>query len=587
MSAPLPLSNTASRIPIYPLVAALLAAMAPTLLAYNLPPSATVLNQCLAVALWGGWVLTVAPSSGLRSTQVLQATLTAMAMAVLISWWGGSLPAAMGLSALGLLFCSGVLIWAGSAAAARPTGTGLFAAFAAALTVAGLASSLVALIQVFAPDWADGQLIAHSGIVGRAVGNLRQPNHLCSLLLWATIASVALMELGHLARGWAIATVCLLVFAVELSASRTGAAGLLLLVLWGALDKRLSRSGRLLLLATPVLYGLSYLGAQAWGEWHQQAVGAGARIAIESGGSESPNSRPRIWANAFTLIRQQPWTGVGFGEFNAAWSLTPFPARPTAFFDHTHNLPVQLMVELGLPLATLVMVLMAWALWQAWQRTRAHALPAAVLASTAAWMIVALILLHSLVEYPLWYSYFLLPAAFAWGFALHDGPTATESLASDYNTVQRRKIGMLLSALLIAGGMVAMFDYLRVVVIYAPNENSAPLAERIASGQRSVFFAQHADYAAATLSEPVPGRALGFRRATHYLLDTRLMVAWADYLAQRGQLDKARALAERLREFRNSDAEAYFAVCSTNPQAYQCEPAPAHSPPWREYFKEQ
>jgi hypothetical protein len=39
-----------------------------------------------------------------------------------------------------------------------------------------------------------------SGIAGRAVGNLRQPNHLSSLLLWSAIAAVALLELRRLPR---------------------------------------------------------------------------------------------------------------------------------------------------------------------------------------------------------------------------------------------------------------------------------------------------------------------------------------------------------------------------------------------------
>jgi O-antigen ligase len=34
-----------------------------------------------------------------------------------------------------------------------------------------------------------------------------------------------------------------------------------------------------------------------------------------------------------------------------------------AFFDHTHNLPLQLAVELGLPLASLVLGLLLWGLW--------------------------------------------------------------------------------------------------------------------------------------------------------------------------------------------------------------------------------
>ena len=72
--------------------------------------------------------------------------------------------------------------------------------------------------------------------------------------------------------------------------------------------------------------------------------------------------RAEVWRNAITLIAMHPWSGVGFGEFNLAWTLSPFPERSPQFFDHTHNLPLQLAVELGLPLAALVTGLLLWAL---------------------------------------------------------------------------------------------------------------------------------------------------------------------------------------------------------------------------------
>ena len=53
---------------------------------------------------------------------------------------------------------------------------------------------------------------------------------------------------------------------------------------------------------------------------------------------------------------------MGFGEFNFAGSMTPLLGRPTPCFDDTHNLPLQLAVELGLPRATVVMALLSWAL---------------------------------------------------------------------------------------------------------------------------------------------------------------------------------------------------------------------------------
>jgi O-antigen ligase len=57
-----------------------------------------------------------------------------------------------------------------------------------------------------------------------------------------------------------------------------------------------------------------------------------------------------------------------------AWTLTPLPGRPTAFFDHAHNLPLHLAAELGLPLALAVMALLLGAFgsaaWRAWRCSR-------------------------------------------------------------------------------------------------------------------------------------------------------------------------------------------------------------------------
>jgi len=568
----------------------LLAMAMPPLLAFNLPPSSTALNQVLAVGLWSALVLFLT-FRGMAGAPALVAAGLLLATGAILSW-GQGLPPPLTYNGLAMVVASVLLVLSGGSAARDERSR---AWLLASLIIVGTASALVACLQVFLPDAADGNLIARSGLPGRAVGNLRQPNHLCSLLLWGVIAAVALLEMRRLALKWVVALVVLMVFAVELSASRTGALGIALLVLWGALDKRLSRPARVLLVATPLIYALSYGAMSLYGHWTDQAFGAEARIASDgAGGGDSPNSRTRIWANALTLIAQQPWTGVGFGEFNIAWSLTAFPGRPTAFFDHTHNLPLQLAVELGLPLATLVLGLLGIALWQAWKRS-GEATGDAGTAARAAFMLVLMIGLHSLFEYPLWYAYFLLPTAFAWGFALGSGKgsasvdvgaaTHVPGEAGGWQTYAGRIVGLVM----VAGSVYALADYLRIASIYAPGSDDAPLAERIARGQRSLLFGHHADYAAATNPDPLPGRDLAFRRATHHLLDTRLMMSWAEYLAERGEIDKARWLAERLREFRNPASDDFFAPCDqgggdVQARPFQCEP-PQRSYHWREFVQ--
>ncbi|MFT3818392.1 MAG: Wzy polymerase domain-containing protein [Rubrivivax sp.] len=569
------------------LAAAVLAAAAPSLLAYNVSPSPTFLNQALALGGWGGFALLLAGGQAAlprfaasRRAWPLQAALALLALAAAASGTVGHLPPGLCWSALGLLAATALIVHSGSTARSAGVGDALFACFAWGWLVAGLLNLAIGLVQVFAPNWPDGHWIAASNIVGRAVGNLRQPNHLSSLLLWAAICAVALLELRRLRRGWGQAAFVALVFGVVLSASRTGLVSVGILALWGLLDRRLTRPTRGLLLAAPVVYALSWLALAGWAEISHHVFGGAARLAE----TDVSGSRFGIWADTLALIKANPWLGVGFGEFNLAWTLTPFPGRPTAFFDHTHNLVLQFAVELGLPLAVLLLGLLLWGLLrmarQAWVATGD-----ASVTRRAATMFVLMIGLHSLLEYPLWYAYFLLPTAWAFGFGL--GGDAAPATAPAPPAARHRWLAPAALALVL-GTAFSVWDYTRVTAIFAADEDAAPLARRIERGQHSVFFAHHADYAAATTETEPRLHERAFRGATHYLLDTRLMMAWAEDLAARGDVDRARHLAARLREFHNPLSQDWLDECRSPPAAgraapFQCE-APAKAYGWRDFL---
>jgi hypothetical protein len=275
---------------------------------------------------------------------------------------------------------------------------------------------------------------------------------------------------------------------------------------------------------------------------------------------------------------------VGWGEFNFAWSLTPFPDRPNAFFDHTHNLPLQLAVELGVPLAALVLALLSWALVRAVRRAVRDRGGGSVGPSRPAAAMLVLIGLHSLLEYPLWYAYFLLPAAWVWGFALADARGA-ESVPVPGSRRAGAPMAAAGAALVVAAA-AALADYVRVTTIFVVGDGTVPLEQRIEAGKRSVLFSHHAHYAAATVAEE-PAQAYGsLAVAGHFLLDTRLMLAWAEALDERAQVDHARHVAQRLREFDNPQSEAFFEPCADPglaPQAFQCQ-APARLLTWRDFL---
>ncbi len=611
--------------------AAALAAAAPSLLAFNVAPSPTFWNQAIALATGGIFFLVCTPRAPGLGPRAAWWALALVALGVAWSW-AVSLPSAPALSALGLIAAAAVALAAGSAArldaweqepvwtrtrtgagatqstvaaplAQPPGGVDPFTAFAWGWVIAGVLNGAVALIQVFAPQWTDGYWLAISGLPGRAVGNLRQPNHLSSVLLWAAIATVALLGRRRLGTGTGLALLALFVWGDVLTASRTGTASVLLLAAWGLLDRRLPRAVRILLGLTPLLYALAWLGMDQWAKLASQTFGGTQRLAE----GDISSSRFGVWANTLTLIRQQPWAGVGFGEFNLAWTLTPFPGRPTALFDHTHNLPLQLMVELGLPLALAVLALLLAALWQAgrWAFYRADAADPANGSERVAVVLVLMIALHSQLEYPLWYAYFLLPTAWALGYALgvapwpwargkaaHTTPGAASALAAGADQRAPRLPARWLSVSAVFMSLSASFavwDYSHVAAIYQAGPGAGTLQERIETGRISPLFRYQADYAAVTSEVPVRDMAAAFASTTHNLLDARLMMAWADWLAETGQDDLARHLAARLREFRKPEAAEYFAPCPKGPLAdpaapYQCR-NPERSHHWREFLQ--
>jgi O-antigen ligase len=561
-------------------VAALAAAAGPSLLAWNLPPSPTFLNQALAVALWGTFIASTRADAAVwraRPPRALGIALALVGAAAVGSWAFGTLPAGLALSALGMIASTALLTWSGASAAYAQRPEERFALFATAWVVAGVANVAIALVQVFWSSAPDGDWIAASSLPGRAVGNLRQPNHLSSLLLWSCIATVALLELRRLSLRWAAMLGALFVFGVVLTASRTGLVSVLLLAAWGLLDARAGRRTRALLLTAPLMYALAWLAMAGWAQWTSHSFGGEQRLAA----GDISSSRFAIWSNTLELVRMHPWTGVGMGEFNFAWTLTGFThRRPTAFFDHTHNLPLQFAVELGLPLAVLLTGLLLWALWRGFRGAWAADGPVGS-AQRAAMMFVLMIGLHSLLEYPLWYSYFLLPAAWAWGFALADASERRER-AGGASTRWLAAGGVAM----VLGAAISVVDYLRVAGIFSAREGAPPLEQRIKTGQRSWFFAHHADYALVTTFKE-PDRVLeDFRRPAHFLLDARLMQAWAEALAAAGDVDRGRWVAQRLAEFHRPQSQAFFAPCADPAKAGESRPFQCEAPLKRYSFED-
>ncbi|MDI1240270.1 MAG: Wzy polymerase domain-containing protein [Polaromonas sp.] len=331
----------------------------------------------------------------------------------------------------------------------------------------GAVSSAIGLLQYFGAAAALAPWVNQAPL-GEAFANLRQRNQFASLTNIAVVALVWLVVKHGFSRRrerlvWMVAG--LLAVGNAASSSRTGLLQLVLLcvlcLLWPGWRQPPVR--RVLLtavlaygvaaLALPWLAGLDLLG-------HGMVARLRAGDAVCAG-------RLTLWSNVLHLIGQKPWFGWGGGELDYAHYMVLYPGeRFCDILDNAHNLPLHLAVELGIPLALVVCGGAGWVVWRArpWRETDPT--------RQMAWGVLVVIMLHSMLEYPLWYG----PFQMAFGLCvwmLWPGPKEPAAGSRRYARVAPTTRLVVATALL-AGVAYAAWDYHRVSQLYlAPQARDA------------------------------------------------------------------------------------------------------------------
>lgn len=245
-------------------------------------------------------------------------------------------------------------------------------------------------------------------------GNLAQPNHFANYIALGLASLGLLLQQNRLKARYVVLLALPLLFVMTLSGSRSSWLYLLLmsgLAWWWA---RRDATQRPLLRYSLLLvagFGLMHLVVQL-----PFMAGAGSSIdtmqRLFGGGVDATGGvRLYLWREAGMMFSQSPWLGVGFGQF--AWhhfQLLPVlqQADILGLYNNAHNLVFQLAAEAGLAgLLALFAALGAWL----------YGLRRAPLNAAHWWGYAALgvLAIHSLLEYPLWYTYFVAVAALLLG----------------------------------------------------------------------------------------------------------------------------------------------------------------------------
>ncbi|MDE2158091.1 MAG: O-antigen ligase family protein, partial [Burkholderiales bacterium] len=267
---------------------------------------------------------------------------------------------------------------------------------AAALLCAALASAPLAILQ-----WLGWLRLDFGERVpaGRPIAHMEQANLLASLLIQGLCALWRLRCRARIGRVTALLLAAPVAFALVLTQSRVAwlvAAALLVLIAGRrALLPWRARSTRALA-AIAVAIALAMLAAP----WFSSRTG---QISAPLADRLSEGRRPAIWALYLDAATRRPWAGWGVLQNGAAqFALADRHPSLGYFYASAHDYLIDLVVWFGIPLGLGAGLALAAAV----VRRLARARDAATLSSAFA---AAALLLHGLVELPLFYLYFLLP----------------------------------------------------------------------------------------------------------------------------------------------------------------------------------
>lgn len=393
---------------------------------------------------------------------------------------------------------------------------------------AAVVSSIIALSQYF--NWDDALYpIFNIANQGQAFGNLRQRNQLATLLniglavlvLWPILAtkvratflpSMSTVEAASSPKNlnawqWrlTIFSVQLLTAANAASVSRTGmvGVGLLFIISW-VWYKSLGKTSLMISILALLSYAFWVAVLPFASEWITGIHGYSlfGRLGFE--GLASCTSRKILYLNVLDLILEKPLWGWGWRELSLAHFSAGYNNRFCEILDNAHNLPLHFAVELGLILMALLVLPFIW------KCLKAKPWHAQAVEKQLAWYVLALVLLHSMLEYPLWYGPFMLAFGLSLGLLWPQQARGNPGYFPNRQfSLYREKLPGWIGFAGMVGLFFAAYDYVRVSQIYTvPEDRLAIFANNpYAHANRSWLFAGPVSFAVLLQTPVTPKNA--------------------------------------------------------------------------------
>jgi hypothetical protein len=279
---------------------------------------------------------------------------------------------------------------------------------ASAMLLVAVISSFMALAQVL-DVWWSLDWIARPSHVRRPGANLGQPNHLATLLVMG-LASLQYLWMTEFQR-WKSVTAVLgfvLLLGILVTESRTGLLSLWCLIAWNVAYRRHGGNWRSVMILVGI-GALQIVGFAIWPHIFDAYYNPGAEPHVSATANIAVGARWQAWGSLWHAALDHPWMGWGLRNIAEAYIKYSDTTQSLELFAYSHNILLDVVVGAGWPVA---LVLIVCVLRGAGRISRNAG------GTPVGQMMVGVcipVAVHSMLEYPYAYAYFLFPLCLAMG----------------------------------------------------------------------------------------------------------------------------------------------------------------------------
>ena len=285
----------------------------------------------------------------------------------------------------------------------------VFTGFSIVLFLCGTLTGIIAICQWLTLDaYIPGMVNMQRAV--RPYANFAQPNNMATFLLMSLLACLYLYEKKKIDTKWLISAVFTMLMSLALSQSRTSWVACICIIAYLACQqfKGYISIKWYYVTAWAALFFIFIIILPTIGGFLTQLADTQIKSVDIARRATGDMSRLAIWNQMLHAIADRPWFGYGWNQTSVAYTLVSEHFQGPVWVRSAHNFILDFVLWNGLLIGLPFLVYFGYWGYQLNKHVNS-------VESVIGILMIGAVLIHSMLEFPQYYAYFLLPVGFIIG----------------------------------------------------------------------------------------------------------------------------------------------------------------------------